>query len=479
VRRRSRFRPRRLQPCASSSRPILSDHPDAKRQGLARLWSAPGEPCEVGRGRVLREGALRFLFTTYEGGGHVAPAILLAGLMQSRGHEVLFVSDEANRTAATVAGLAFRAWRTAPNRVGVGQADDPMKDWRHVWPPAVVGAVCDAVITGPADAYAADAEALIREFRPHLVVTNELLFGVILACEALGQPVALATANLWPFPDRGEVPPFGPGWPQARTEFERRREASARPLISRWYDVGLPALNAARRARGLHPLDRALDQLEVARPILLGCSAAFDFDAPARSPFIYAGPLLKLGRGTPAHPLVAPDRRNILLSLSTTYQRQKGMYVRCVRALAALDANIIVTTGPAVRPGDLPTAPNLRIVNYAPHDQIVPYVDLVVCHGGHGTLMRPILYGVPVLCLPMGRDHPDNGRRLVEHGAGLVSSRRSPVLLIRHKAQRLLRDFRFRHAAQQLGRRVADTAERERQEAIAALEAAAQRSRID
>ena len=34
-----------------------------------------------------------------------------------------------------------------------GRADDPLQDWRHIWPPAVVKAVCNAVMTGPAEAY--------------------------------------------------------------------------------------------------------------------------------------------------------------------------------------------------------------------------------------------------------------------------------------------------------------------------------------
>jgi hypothetical protein len=177
---------------------------------------------------------LKFLFTTFEGGGHVPPAILAASLLMAKGHEILFVSDQANRDAAQAAGLRFHPWTDAPNRRAGGRRDDPLADWREIWPPAVVKAVCDAVITGPAKAYATDTADLIRRFRPDVVVTNELLFGVLVACEAAGVSTAILTGNLWCFPNRPDVPPFGPGWRPARSEFEHRREASARRMIERW-----------------------------------------------------------------------------------------------------------------------------------------------------------------------------------------------------------------------------------------------------
>jgi hypothetical protein len=37
----------------------------------------------------------RFLFTTWEGGGHVQPLLLVARDLRDRGHEVLILSDRA------------------------------------------------------------------------------------------------------------------------------------------------------------------------------------------------------------------------------------------------------------------------------------------------------------------------------------------------------------------------------------------------
>src|SRR4051794_2780807 len=131
---------------------------------------------------------MRFLFTTFEGGGHVQPALSVASALRGRGHQVLFVSDEANRLAARRSGLAFEPWVTAPNRSRLGDSADPLRDWKPLLPSAIVREVCDGVMTGPAERYAIDTVSLIAQFRPDVVVTNELLFGVMAAGEATRTP---------------------------------------------------------------------------------------------------------------------------------------------------------------------------------------------------------------------------------------------------------------------------------------------------
>ncbi|MDA3897991.1 MAG: glycosyltransferase [Desulfobacteraceae bacterium] len=65
---------------------------------------------------------------------------------------------------------------------------------------------------------------------------------------------------------------------------------------------------------------------------------------------------------------------------------------------------------------------NIKIVSSAPHSQIFPHADAVVTHAGHGTVIRALAYGLPVVCLPMGRDQTDNAARVVHHGVGLKLS---------------------------------------------------------
>ena len=406
---------------------------------------------------------MRFLFTTFEGGGHVPPAILVARKLALRGHDVLLVSDEANRSQAEQAALPFQTWTLAPNRPALGQSDDPLDDWRARWPPAVVRRTCEAVISGPAAAYAADTQGLIAGFRPDAIVSNELLFGVMAAAERSGARLALLTANVWCFPTRPDVPPFGPGFPPAANAFERGRETGSRGMIERWYDVGLSPLNSARAGLRLPALTHTLDQLGAAGLILLGASGAFDYGATSPpTPFAYVGPLGDApawARVAPASDLIASDRPNVLVSFSTTYQGQERAIARCVAALSTLPVNGIVTLGPALQAAKIAGAANVRVVQAADHDAIVPHCAAMICHGGHGTVLRPLMHGVPLICIPMGRDQPENAQRLASRGAGIRLPRSAGVRRIRRAVQTVLNDPVYAANAGALGEAVRSEAD--------------------
>lgn len=398
---------------------------------------------------------MRFLFTTFEGGGHVPPALLVARRLRERGHAVLVVSDEANRRAALAAGLGFEAWQSAPNRPAAALADDPLQDWNRRWPPAVVRAIADAVLAGPARCYAEDTIACIARFNPDAVISNELLFGVMMAAELTRTPLALLTANVWCFPTRPDVPPFGPGF-RPGSWLARGRDRNARDMIAGWYDAALPTLNAARHAVGLAPLHRTLDQLAAARLVLLGTSQAFDFGrAPPPAPFAYAGPLAEVpewaGDAPVPDAIAASTEPIVLVSFSTTFQDQIAAIQRCIDALARLPVQGVVTLGPAIARGKVRSASNVAVLESASHDRLVPLAAAMITHGGHGTVIRALMRGLPIICMPMGRDHPENAARIVHRGAGLRLPRSASSRTICAAVTRVLLQPEFPVAAKALG----------------------------
>lgn len=399
----------------------------------------------------------RIVFATWEGGGHVAPALMVARQVAQLGAQVCVVSDDANRAAVLAEGLEFEAWRSAPNRPRAGDAADSVQDWRALTPDTIIHQLCDEVVCGPAAAYATDIRAIAAEFGPDLIVTNEMLFGVMLGAEAAGVPFAILTGNLWPFPTRLDVPPFGPGLKPAREEVDFTRDAMIRRAVSALYDVHLPQLNAARSAHALAPLEHVLQQIQGARLIALSVAQAFDFGTdPPPEPFFYAGPMVRdpdwvRGIALPAE----GDFPLVLISTSTLYQAQEDMLRRCIEAVRGEKVEAIVTLGPALRPEDFPNIPaNVRVLLNASHDALVPRCAVVISHAGHGTLMRPLLHGVPVINLPMGRDQLDNAMRATSRGAGLTLSAEAPVHAIREALRLVLGDGRYRQAAVLLGEKI-------------------------
>lgn len=401
---------------------------------------------------------LRVLFATWEGGGHVAPALMVAHQMAQLGARVRVVSDEANRAAAQAQGLEFTSWHLAPNRRRAGDAANSVQDWRAQSPDSVINQICEEVVCGPAAAYAADTRHILAHFAPDLIVTNEMLFGVMLAAEAAGIPFAILTGNLWPFPTRLDLPPFGPGLKPAREEIDFTRDDMIRRAVSAVYDAHLPRVNAARAANGLAPLGAVLRQLDGARLIGLSVAQAFDFGAdPAPAPYFYAGPMVRDPDwvGDAALPFARDHRPLVLISTSTLYQGQEDMLRRCIEAVRHEPVQAVVTLGPALHPDDFQDVPaNVHVLANASHDALVPHCAMVISHAGHGTLMRPLLHGVPVINLPMGRDQPDNAMRASVRGVGLTLSPQAPAHTIKEALRLVLGDGRYREAAGRLGEKL-------------------------
>lgn len=413
----------------------------------------------------------RYLFTTWEGGGHVQPMLLVARDLAERGHQVLALSDPCNAPDAAALGVPFRAWTTAPFQTGKSRDDDRLKDHEADNPLEVIQRLLDRVMTGPALAYAQDTLAAIDAFAPDVVVSQELLLGSMAAAEACGLPLALLTANVWSLPTMPGAPPFGAGMLPAANDEERAMHAMVGQMSRTFFQAGLPTLNAAREALGLPPLADLFEQLDVARAILLATSKAFDFaPEPLPAPFIHVGPYL----ADPAwiKPFVAPpgDAPLVVVSFSSLYQAQEPVLRAIVSALGGLPVRGVVTTGPTIDPAEFEAPDNVAVVRGASHGALLKEAALFVTHAGHGSTLRPLMAGVPLLCLPMGRDQNDNAARVVHRGAGLTLPADASSETIATALRRLLDEPAFKTAAEALGAAIrADEASRDVASVLEAL----------
>ncbi len=399
-----------------------------------------------------------FLFTTFEAGGSVMPALTVVDKLARRGHRVRVMSDACNRRESEAAGAAFVPWRRAPSKPSRDRAFDTFDDWSAPNPAVGFMNLVDAVLVGPALAFARDVIDEIAREHVDLVVSSEMLFGVLAGCEAVGQKHALLSANIALFPLPG-VPPLGPGLPPARTDQERALHAALTADTMAMLDGALPTLNAARSDLGLSPLAHLVDQHKSAEALLLSTSRAFDF-APDILPrgVRYVGPQL----GEPAwaaswvSPFAPGDRRPlVLVSFSTTFQDHAGVVQRVVDALADLPIRAVVTLGGSLRSAEQRAAGNIAVVESAPHHEVMREAALVVTHGGHGTVMKALTHQRPMLIIPHGRDQNDNAVRVTERGAGLVLQRDADVPALRTAIRRLLAEPAFAAAARALGAEVA------------------------
>ena len=140
--------------------------------------------------------------------------------------------------------------------------------------------------------------------------------------------------------------------------------------------------------------------------------------------------------------------------MSSTFQDHAGCLQRIVDALGTLPVRGLVTTGPALDPGDVTAPANVQVVAAAPHSEVLRSAAAVVTHGGHGTVVRSLAADVPLVVLHHGRDQADNAARVTARGAGLAVKRGASPSVIARAVGRLLDDPSFRTGAAHLGRSI-------------------------
>ncbi|APU14676.1 glycosyl transferase, UDP-glucuronosyltransferase [Actinoalloteichus fjordicus] len=88
--------------------------------------------------------------------------------------------------------------------------------------------------------------------------------------------------------------------------------------------------------------------------------------------------------------------RVVLVTQGTLANSDLGRLIEpTLRALADLDALVIVTTGSDAVPAALPA--NARVAEYVPFDLLLPHVDVLVSNGGYGGVHRALWHGVPMV----------------------------------------------------------------------------------
>ena len=115
------------------------------------------------------------------------------------------------------------------------------------------------------------------------------------------------------------------------------------------------------------------------------------------------------------------DRPLVYVSFGTLHGGPEE-FRKVIHGLSALPVDVLVSGGRKVDPEDigrdgLPS--NVVIENWVPQGNVLPYVDLVVSHGGGVTVLETLAYGLPHLIIPQGpRVHSINGRLVTEAGIG-------------------------------------------------------------
>ena len=91
------------------------------------------------------------------------------------------------------------------------------------------------------------------------------------------------------------------------------------------------------------------------------------------------------------------------------------------------------------------------VVGYAPQREILARASLTITHAGLNTVMQSLLFGVPLVALPITHDQPAIAARISRSGAGeAIPASKVTVPALRNLVQTVLNGLQYRKRAQQL-----------------------------
>ena len=390
---------------------------------------------------------MRILLGAFGDPGHAFPMIALGRALAARGHDVCLQT--------------WRRWQAPVEQAGMSFAAAP--EYQVFPTPEVALQPYEAAVRA-----AVDTRPVVRAFGPEVAVSDILTLAPALAAELEGVPVATVVPHLLPCPSPG-LPPFSIGARRPRTPLGAALWRCTDRLVDRGLELGRREYNACRAELGLTPVPWR--QTGLSRELTLVATLP-QLEYPRRWPAWarLTGPLLWEPPGDEVEPppgeaplvLVAPstaqDREQRLLRAALAGLAEAPVRALAVAPRAAAGSEAAQTEG---GPGPLEPPPNARLVPWLSYAAMMPRCDVVVCHGGHGTLARALTSGCPVVVCPAGGDMAENAARVDWAGLGVrLPSRLCTPRGVRLAVERVLARPRIRERAGAVAQREHDGAER-------------------
>jgi UDP:flavonoid glycosyltransferase YjiC (YdhE family) len=262
---------------------------------------------------------------------------------------------------------------------------------------------------------------LVRAVAPHAVVADILTLAPALAGELEGVAVATLIPHTDPRMAPG-APPYSSGARIPRSAVGRRLWGLAEPLLRHGLALGRAELNETRRRLGLPALDRVHGGIsEQLCMVATFPQLEYPRDWPVNTHVV--GPLL-WEPPTAATVLPPGDAPLVLLAPSTSQDPDNRLLRAALSGLADAPLRVLASVNRARPDPPLPVPANATLVDWLSYARTMPACDLVVCHGGHGTVARALASGCALLVVPAAGDMNENAARVDWAGVGVRLPRR-------------------------------------------------------
>ena len=330
---------------------------------------------------------MRALLTCRPLAGHYRPMLPLARALAEAGHDVAFASGEpvtgdaeAEGFPAFRVGLALDTMEQLARRVrGLAASLPPLQVRPFVF--------TELFVRVELEPRANDLFRVVEQWSPHLVVHDVAEYAAPLVATVAGIPYVEHS--------------YGPA---IQSDVIRAAGSAAAPF---WTSQGLAPhpLGGLYRYLYLDVCPPSLQVPEAATGAVQGIRTV-ETQLPESSRLAWLDALRDL-------PIV-------YITLGTVYNQNLGVFKALLDGLRGEALNVVVTVGKQNDPADLGLQPsNIHVHQYIPQELLLPHCAAVVTHGGAGSTLGALAFGLPLLIVPQGADHFYNAERVVAAGAGV------------------------------------------------------------
>ncbi|HSQ64405.1 MAG TPA: nucleotide disphospho-sugar-binding domain-containing protein [Polyangiaceae bacterium] len=367
--------------------------------------------------------------------GHLNPTFKLARALAARGHRVIYTAVPDLEPHIQAQGFATLPW--FPDLFPPGFARDQDAAGLLARRRAITRqfqALTERVASGEG------AAGRIAQSRPDLVLADVNAPHLTLLARKLGIPLVAVTTHLpqtrapGVAPLRSSLPFDGTLLGHLRAELGWQKFLASRRLgatIADWLGLCPPYELTRRMAARFGVSDRELDAQTVSMPQvrsapeLVLCPECFDFPRPpsAARHYVASVDLDRHGREPLDWSCIPADKPLVYCALGTQIYRARdtaAFFPRLVQVLAQKpNWHLLLALGRHLEPAELGAVPrNVTVVRSAPQLDVLKRARLMITHGGLGTIKECILFGVPMVVIPLDVDQPGNAARVVYHGLG-------------------------------------------------------------
>lgn len=352
--------------------------------------------------------------------GHLNPMTALARKLQSRGHEVVFISFSDAEPIVRAAKLDFvpfgekeyPAGSIAKGYEGLAMlhGEDVVRYSAHEIHPGLCKAALEYL---PAKLAETGVEAL---------VIDTVHFFVELVPMRLGMPFAHVW-NVLHHDRTGSTPASLFSWPYETTPEAIARNVAGLKRIGGYLAPILAVAKSYAEKNGLE-IDWSSPAATISKlAVVTQTPKEFDFPISNWPPqFHYAGPFHD---GEGREPISFPWEKLtgepiIYASMGTLVNGMEHIFRAILAAAGAVPGKqLVLSVGKNINPADLgPIPPNAIIVRKAPQIELLKKAALCITHAGMNTALESLAQGVPMVAIPIGFDQPGVAARIAYHRTG-------------------------------------------------------------